>query len=277
MSVDRGQYGRMSMCALVLEDNPVGDADSQLHFESFPGADGIEETYAVNSYREMGGDRMPQPSHVAYRGGNWSPFSLRLIFRAGVREVQNKRTGGAAAAAQALTTQNGFGDAEFQQILIEMERKVRWCQALTFPLERGLGEFEERRFARRAQAAQSALRISESLMADTTEALGSLRRNDPPIVLIVFGSWWIQRGYCTNVSVRWTGPWHPDTCRPYGAEVNLTFQPLKAQYPTWQDILAQAGAVGYTTDVPLSGVVEEQQLRESLQKRNNAAARAGAG
>lgn len=257
------------MCALVLEDNPVGK-DSQLHFESFPGADGIEETYAVNAYREMGGDRMPQPAHVAYRGGNWMPLSLKLIFRAGgaspnPRQVDPDATGDTAQ----------ISNAALEQLLIDMEGKVRWCQALTFPLERGLGEFEERRFARRATAAQSGARISDSLMADTTEALSSLRRNDPPIVLIVFGSWWVQRAYCTNVTVRWTGPWHPESCRPYGAEVDLTFKPLKAQYPTWQDIRDQAGQGGTTTQIPLAGVVNAQQLRNDLRASNNAAAGGG--
>ena len=59
-----GQYSRTSMCALVLEDNPVGP-DSRLDFESFPGDEGLEETYATQPYREMGGDRIETLSDFA--------------------------------------------------------------------------------------------------------------------------------------------------------------------------------------------------------------------
>jgi hypothetical protein len=212
-------FRTMSQCAIVLEDEPVGP-DSRLNFESFPPA--IEETYSLQQPREMGGERMPQPAYTAYRGGNWGPFQLSLKFRAFGEDL-------AAQKPPASITLN-----DIDQVLIQMERKVRWCQALTFPLERGLGRVGEQILARAASAG-----VTPS--AESTEAIGKLRRNDPPVVLIVFGSWWVQRGYVTNWTTQWEGPFHPVTVRPYGATVNLQIQPIKSVYPTWQLIRDQAG------------------------------------
>ena len=263
-----GIYHDTTPCELVLEDNPVGE-DSSLEFESFPGE--VEETYALNEYREMGGDRMPQPSFVAYRGGNWNPFTLQLIFRAGRRQGDQ-----IAQQAGLRTTPLALTDAELQQILIRMERKVRWCQALGFPLERALGETTVRQITSSARANQFAAAQGIPPSQSTTEKLSSLRRNDPPIVLIVFGSWWVQRAYAKNVSVKWTGPWHPISVRPYGAEVTITFQPIKAVYPTWQLIRDQAGQYGYDVDPgnnPLvRGFVDSSRQRDT----NRAAGNAGA-
>lgn len=256
-----GQYARTEMCALVLEDNPVG-ADSRLAFESFPGE--IEETYAVNEYREMGGDRMPQPSFVAYRGGNWSPFQLNLVFRAGVKQADTLQR---EAPGQ-------LSDTQLQQLLIEMERKVRWCQALTFPLQRNLGETTQKRVLKNAAAASQFLKAASPPSQSASEAISNLRRNDPPTVLIVFGSWWTQRAYAKNVSIKWVGPWHPETVRPYGAEVSITFQPIKVEYPTWQSVRNQAGSFGYstTTEAAAIGNVNTQRARDAQREFDNAAA-----
>jgi hypothetical protein len=215
--------GHLSQCAIVLEDEPVG-SDSRLNFESFPPQ--ISETYGLDQYRQMGGDRMPQPAYVAYRGGNWGPFSLQLAFRAGL-------SGQASEALYGKSIEE-ITQADVEQVLIEMERKVRWCQALAFPLERGLGSTGERIMAR---ARAAGVTPSEA----ATEALGKLRRNDPPIVLVVFGSWWVQRGYVTSVTIDWQGPYHPSSVRPHGAQVTLQIQPLKSTYPTWNLIRDQAG------------------------------------
>jgi hypothetical protein len=256
-----GIYHDTTVCELVLEDVP-DTVQGSLAFESFP-LD-IEETYALNEYREMGGDRMPQPRFVAYRGGNWTPFTLQLIFRAGNRQ--------AGTVAQTIVRQPARTqtDAQLQQLLIAMEKKVRWCQALAFPLERALGGVAIRQVFGQAQADRGRGVASSS---DTTNAINSLRRNDPPIVLIVYGSWWVQRCYVKNVSVKWTSPFHPVTVRPYGAEVNITFQPIKAVYPTFQLISDQAGISGYNSDnkSPLiSGVVDDSRQSTAQRAADNA-------
>lgn len=257
-----GQYYRTSMCALVLEDEPVG-SDSRLEFESFPGE--VDETYSVNQYREMGGDRMPQPSHIAYRGGSWSPWTLTLVFRAGIRQADQ-------ATANRPARPGDLDNASLEQQLIEMERKVRWCQALTFPLERSLGGLESRRIQAQVNAANAQLGAQGLPPSGlTTQSINGLRRNDPPIVLVVFGSWWVQRAYAENVSIKWQGPWHPESVRPFGAEVSITLKPLKAVYPTWNLIREQAGVGGFNNANPfVTGVVNESRIREARRRANNA-------
>lgn len=212
-------YSNVSQCSLVLEDNPVG-GDSKLVFESFP-EDGIEEGYSVNGYREIAANRMPQPGYVAYRGGNWSAFSLVLKFRAG------DELGRQVALSQLQTS-------DLEGILINMQRKVRWCQALAFPLERNATTFTNR-IRERARLGG----LSESAL--TQVDLGQLTRNDPPIVLVVFGSFLTLRCYVTAYSIKWTHPFHPITAHPYGAEVTLQFQRLELDYPTWESIRNQGG------------------------------------
>ncbi len=212
VSVPSGSYYRIN-CALVLEDEPVGQ-DSRLEFESFPEA--IEEVYALASYREIGADRMPQPGGVAYRGGNWSTFSIELRFR----------VGGRPSTTQAARPQIEYTRARLEQELKEMERKARWCQALCFPLKRSLGEFGQR----------IAARTTGLTTASVQQALSQLPRNDPPKVLVVFGSWMVVRGYATNVTLKWEPPFDPVTNRPYGCVVNIQIQPLMVTYPTWQSI-----------------------------------------
>lgn len=250
----------VSMCALVLEDNPVGE-DSKLVFESFPSEEGIEESYSVNQYQEMGGERMPQPGFVSYRGGNWGAFQVKLVFRAGLHAPP--------------VPADQLASSDIEQQLIEMERKVRWCQALTFPLERSLGATGQRILAR-------AQTTGVQPTAAATSAVDRLRRNDPPIVLVTFGAWYTVRGYTQSVNIRWTGPWHPLTARPYGAEVSITIQPIKAEYPTWQSIRNAAGVAGFTTttpqrngQAPVLGTERASLLRsfDSQRALDNAAAR----
>jgi hypothetical protein len=257
-----GRPGLVSQCALVLEDNPVG-ADSRLVFESFQQE--LEMTYAVAAYEELGAKRMPQPGYVAYRGGNWSTFQIRLTFIAGSDAVLAGSGGFTFDPATAVTS------PDIERLLIEMERKVRWCEALAFPLERGLGAAGQRILAR--AKANNVLPT-----AAATEAVGKLKRNDPPIVLVVFGSWTVIRCYVTQTNTKWGAPWHPMSVRPYTAGVTLTFQPQMAEYPTWQTIRNQAGVGGFTTANPaFRGAVVPLEVRQArLRGRQLAAANAEA-
>ena len=238
-----GGYYRIN-CALVLEDEPVGD-DSRLNFESFP--EQIEEVYALVSYREIGADRMPQPSGVAYRGGNWSTFSLALNFRVGARPD----------AQQAARPPQDYDRERLEQELLEMELKARWCQALCFPLKRDLGEFG-RGFVSRAGA----------FATQVTQALNNIKRNDPPKLLVVFGSWMVIRGYATNVSLKWEPPFDPVTNRPYGCLVNIQIQPLMVTYPTWQSIRGGAWSQQSRGTFAASGLArQDEQLRREERTR----------
>lgn len=259
-----GQAGAVAQCALVLEDNPVG-ADSRLVFESFQQE--IEETYAVAAYEELGAKRMAQPGYVAYRGGNWSSFQIRLTFLAGQKASLTGNGAGSFDPNVAITA------PDIDKFLIEMERKVRWCQALAFPLERGLGAAGQRILAR-----ANANNVNPSAAA--TEAVNKLKRNDPPMVLVVFGSWTVIRCYTTQVNIKWGAPWHPVSARPYTAEVTITFQPQMAEYPTWQTIRNQAGVAGFTTADPsirgavVPPAVRQNRLRGAQLAAANAQARA---
>ena len=236
-------------CALVLENEPVGD-DSRLQFESFP--DQIEEAYAVNAYREIAADRMSQPGYVAYRGGNWSSFALELKFRA--ERLPNR---------QIQLDQLSTNDIE--GILIDMERKVRWCQALAFPLERQATDAIQR--------VQRLVSTGGPQSALAVASLSQLTRNDPPIVFVVFGSFLVLRCYVTNYSLRWEGPFHPLTAQPYGCTVTLTFQRLEREYPTWNSIRNSAGTAQQSPAVArLQGTVTTQiaALRAQDARRNAA-------
>lgn len=211
-------YANVTPCALVLEDSPTGDG--RLSFESWPGE--IEEAYSLAGYREIAGDRMPQPGFVAYRGGNWNTFSLELTFRA---ENQLNR--------EISLGQMGVND--LSGLLVQMERKARWCEALGFPMERLATTFTERI----RQNASSAGFSQEDL---TSVGLSQLKRNDPPMFLVVLGSWFTIRCYLTNFSLKWTGPWHPLTAQPYGCVVTLSCQRLDQEYPDWESIRNSAGS-----------------------------------
>jgi hypothetical protein len=222
-------YNNVSQCALVLEDNPVGE-DSRLYFDSFP-EDGFEESYAVAGYREIASSRMPQPGEVAYRGGNWSAFSLALKFRAGDQL-------GRRASIDSLSS------ADLESILLTMQRKVRWCQALAFPLERDATTFNRRVIQRLVRSGASG-----QALANQVGQLG-LVRNDPPFVLVVFGSFLTLRCYVTGYAIKWTHPFHPVTAHPYGAEVTLSFQRLDLDNPTWQSVREQGGKLPQSPFIP---------------------------
>ena len=237
--VDNVAYSRVP-CSLVLEGNPT--ADNRLDFESFP-AEGFEEAYAVSGYEEMAARRMPQPGYAVYRGGNWSSFSLSLKFRAG--NVLNRQT-----SIEQINT------ADLDSLLVEMERKARWCQALQFPLEREASGITDR-ILQRTQTGG----ISTSAL-QSVSALQKLTRNDPPYVLVVFGSFLLLRTYVTGVTIKWEGPFHPITAQPYGCEINIAFQRLDLEYPTFSTIRNSAGRVPPTPYNP--------RIRGEINARKNA-------
>jgi len=247
---------RTAACAIVLEDRPTG-IDARMPFESFEQE--IEEAYALDGYQEYAKNRMPQPGYAAYRGGNWSAMNLTLHFRAdgtfGSPVVEGK-----------------VPISEIDGILIDMERKVRWFEALGFPLRRSASAFADRQIAR-AQAA------GLNVLPATQKALRSQVRNDPPIVLIVFGSFLVVRGYIMSVALRWQPPFHPVSVRPYGCTVTLSFQRIDASYPTWRSIRNSAGG-SESTPKNITGTVKlnaeaDRKLRAAQASVSNAA-RAGA-
>lgn len=252
---------KLAQCALVLEDSPVG-ADSRLYFESFP-ADGIEESYQLVEYRKMGGIRMPQPSFATYQGGDWGPFSLALEFVAG------EGPGAKPTAAQVIATEGDQPSPDLEEMLIELEDKVNWCVALGFPLER-----TNREAGRIVQRARTRNAVPT---AASTQLTSKLKRVDPPIVLVVFGSWRVIRCYVMNVSWKWKGPWHPVSARPYAAEVKFAMQPIMTEYPTWQTIRNRAGQFGVTVNGTVTARTRTAAEREAALNRAtaNRAARAG--
>jgi len=246
---------RTAVCAIVLEDQPTG-VDARMPFASFEQE--IEESYALDGYQEYAKNRMPQPGYAAYRGGNWSAMNLTLHFRAD-GQVNRK-----IALGEVQTS-------DVEGILIDMEHKVRWFEALGFPLRRSASAFADRQIAR-ARAAG----ITPSKA--TQQALRNQVRNDPPMVLIVFGSFLVLRGYITNVSLRWQPPFHPETARPYGCTVTISFQRLDASYPTWRSIRNSAGGSEYTPKI--EGTValsaEAERRLTSARASESNAARSGA-
>jgi|CXWL01.1.fsa_nt_gi hypothetical protein len=240
--VPTASYNDTSMCALVLEDVPAASDDSRLVFETFPGT--LEQSYSLSPYRKIGGNRMPQPSFATYQGGDWGPFPLTLKFR---------------AAERVAVDPNNLAPADLEGLLIEMERKVNWTEAICFPLERA--NLEAQRIVARASASNAAFPS-----AAATDAAAKLRRNDPPFILIVIGSWRTIRGYCTNWRCTWEGPWHPISARPYGATVSMTFVPIMPEYPTFQTIRDQAKGFTVASPGASPGLAGQAVLRAQAER-----------
>ena len=260
-------------CALVLEDNPT--LDGRLDFESFP-QDGVEEAYATTGYEEIGGSSLSQPYSVIYRGGNWSDFSLELQFRANY-----------APPGVSLTDSIFDAGQHLEAILIAMEHKVRWCQALTMPRDSDITAHNDRIAGLEQQAAHAratggagAAAQYESEISNLKAAAAVLKNYDPPYVLVVFGSFMVLRCYVRQVSVKWEHPFHPVTCRPYGATVRLSMQRLEKERPSWRSVAYAA----LTPQMPLATVIAGQVVVADAQGRglvatrqlDNAAARASA-
>jgi hypothetical protein len=253
--VPGASYRRTSMCALVLEDNPVGD-DSRLAFESFPQR--IEQSYSLAPYKTLGGNRMPQPAFAVYDGGNWNPIPLELTFIVG-----------GITAPVGLTAAN-LSAQDFENLYIDLEGKVNWTEAICFPLERANTS------AQRIVANAAMRNPNQPAIQQASIAASKLKRNDPPFVLLVFGAWRIIRGYCTGWSCSWEGPWHPIAARPGTAHVKMTFMPIMPVYPTWQSIRNQAGQTGTTQNnlnqPVLQGTVLSASMTQSSQDSSRAAA-----
>lgn len=272
--------------ALVIEDPPRDPSkpnqpiiQERLDFQSYPRA--IEEVYQLAAYREIAGNRMPQPGFVGYRGGNWGDFPLELQFRAGIptptdpgtqfdlqQEIQNI----------ALMPIAGFDTPTMQQILIENELNVRWCQAIAFPLQRTLGNTAVSQVTGPMGLTQSgAANVSgagTSLQSATTQ-LAKLGRFDPPIILIQFGTWLTIRGFVKNVRIRWEEPFHPRTGRAYGATVSFNFQPMMSFYPNFQSIAAMPGGNEYLSRLQRLRAVADQNNASFVNQQNNLANAAG--
>lgn len=267
----RNSEAHASPCLLRIEDATPAGVQRELRFESFPIDEGITESYTVNQPREIGADRMPQPGGIAYRGGNWGPFTLKLEFHAGVSP-------GATPTGMATIgrSPDDINEATLQQLLIEMESKARWCQALCFPLERSLAGSE---LGARITANAKAAGFSQTTLKSTSEALSKIKRNDPPIVLVVLGSWYTLRGWVSSVQVQWTAPWHPVSARPYGAIVSLTIQPLYLEYPSFKVVSAGSLLGNYTTFTPggvapltpIQAAVVRERAKAATRQSDNAA------
>lgn len=251
VEVQEGSYYRLQ-CALVIEDSPVGP-DSRLNFESFPEA--IEELYSLFPRDEIGGTGRPQPSSAAYRGGNWNNFNLQLHFRAG------DRVGGEVALPPAA-----YDRTRFEAELIAMERKARWCQALAFPLERSRSRTENNRTFGGLRNTLGNTPEGVTAVAALDAAVSALRSNDPPIVLIVYGAWMVVRGYVENVGIRWEGPYDPDTVRPAGAIVTISFKPLMVSYPTWQ-VVRGGPWTEYTAETAGTPLGDQAQVAADQRRR----------
>lgn len=177
--------GRPIRCSLVLE----GDPQQRLAFESFPAEDGIPEQYQSNWSPVIEGGAS-EPLAWKWTGGGWANWTLTLQFQAGVGEA----------------VASGEDD---DLILRQMEKKLRWLQALGAP--------------RGKKRAPDKLRTNA-------------RPGDPPFVLVVLGSFMTLRCVCLGTSIRWTGPWDPTTVRPHGAKAEISLQRISGFYPDWHTI-----------------------------------------
>jgi|GEM_PF-1810466 len=173
------------MCSLVLEADPL----NRLNFESFPSEEGIREQYQSNWKPgiEAGAS---EPLYWTWQGGGWANWTLTLKFQAGATE----------SATPGKTD---------DQILQEMERKLRWIQALGAPRGR---------------------------KRQPSELRTNARPGDPPYILVVFGGFMTLRNLCLGASVQWTGPYDPVTARPHGAKAEIALQRVSGFYPDWYTI-----------------------------------------
>jgi len=173
------------MCSLVLEADPR----QRLNFESFPADQGIPENYQ-STWKPAVEGGASEPLFWTWGGGGWANWTLTLNFQAG-------------AGSQA-----GAGATD-DQILQEMERKLRWIQALGAPRGR---------------------------KRQPSELRTNARPGDPPIVLVVLGAFMTLRCICLGPSITWTGPFDPVTARPHGAKAEIPLQRVSGFYPDWYTI-----------------------------------------
>ena len=237
-----GTWSKTSQCALVLEKSPVTE---RLYFESFPGH--VDEQHTAE-WAANGGTNLQQPSSYTYRGGNWGDFNLELQFRVG-GSGSNPDVSGAD---------------QLEQMLLAMERKVRWCQALTFPFDGSGGisaavettepprRSKEIYYSKLVQGIQNAFNGASDYVPVTP----------PSVVLIQFGSWMTLRAYCGMVAIKWGPPWHPISVRPYAATVTMMFKLVKPKLPTWKSIRNQGSPI-----ISVSGGIPTLSVGNIAQRR----------
>lgn len=197
-------FGPPVICSLSLEGvTPV----EKITFESFPSEEGIQENYTASFDQSKG--LAPQPIAYYYTGGNWSPFTLSLKFVAGL---------------------NGETNTDIAQA--NMQKKVRWCQALSFP------------------------------RSDTKRPPGTqftIAGGIPPYVLVTLGSFMTLRGLCTGTNVTWLPPWDPRNGQPTEAKVDIIIQPHMKVYPDWYYIAGYHGSEDYPRIAPKARMAEAER------------------
>lgn len=268
-------YANLKMCCLAMEDDPVGD-DSKLYFESFP--EELSETYTA-TWKAMEDKRKSQPRYALWQQGDWTSFTLELTFHVGMDGEARPGGGpaylmsvvGGAAGDEAAAIAR---DQMVEDMLIEMEDKVRWCQALSFPISLrsrmllgGGGDGGSSRVGDSGSMFSGA-RLDFGVDLNTlnrgANGAGHFGAGDsytatiegygPPVVLVQLGSWQTLRGYVEGTTINWQRPWHSVSARPYGAKVQLTIHPMRAvgmvgnihEYPDWQSVREWARKQGRT-------------------------------
>jgi hypothetical protein len=179
-------------CSIALRDEPT----QRLRFESFP--ETISEGYNV-AYRPRRG-RTSATTAAHYSSGDYDAFNLKLTFYAGLN----------ADLTAPSTVVNGIaGVVNYDAMLQDMEKKVRWLEALCLPKPK-----------RR--------RISSNRKI--------ILAGEPPYVLITIGRFLTITGKVTRITTVWKGPFHPETARPRSADVNLSIKRIFDFYPDWYDV-----------------------------------------
>lgn len=103
----------------------------------------------------------------------------------------------------------GGGSGSREEFLSAVERKARWILALGAPRGR--------------KRPPNQLRTNA-------------RPGDPPIVLVVFGSFMTLRCICLGTNLTWLPPFEPKTVQPYSAKLEIALQRRSGFYPDWYTI-----------------------------------------
>ena len=190
-------------CSISLKDDPK----EIILFESFP--DNIKESHSAG-WRTTSG-LAPVSRNVTYSGGDYGGLSLDLIFVATLHPKTMPLT----------NWDQDYIDEYINQELLELERKVRWLEALTFPRD------------------------------PLNKGIHNSSSGIPPRVLVTFGEFLTIEGVVRDFGVTWS-KFHPSSVRPFVAEVNLSIQRVFNEYPTWYTVARRQGirAPGLSMSIP---------------------------